>query len=144
MQLLHGNCQVAPGPRHDAPSGFSVTRPYEITHPSRAFRAVLDCQLVKSIGFFHICMVLLRATRRGPSRDRRKAVSKSNVSGHPALGPNLSWWSPRVKGIVAPHVRDHLRVSMGTPGALSTTVYPSATYVNRLIPWRGSRSKFKS
>ena len=65
-------------------------------------------------------------------------MSKNNVSGHPALGPNLSWWSPRVKGIVAPHVRDHLRVSTGTPGALSTTAYPSATNVCRLIPWRGS------
>ena len=77
MQLVHKNCQLAPGPRHGAPFGCSVTRPYEITHPSRAFRAVLDCQLVKFIGFFHICMVLLRATRRGPSRDRRTRMIQS-------------------------------------------------------------------
>ena len=77
MQLIHGKCQVAPGPRHGAPFGCSVTRPYEITHPSRAFRDVLDCHLVKSIGFFHICMVLLRATRRGPSRDRRTRIIHS-------------------------------------------------------------------
>ena len=97
MQLSHGVYHVAPGPRHDAPSGFSVTRPYEITHPSRAFRAVLDCQLVKSICFFNICMVLLRATRRGPSRDRRTRIIhsvKKQRSRSPCAGPKCVLMTP--------------------------------------------------
>eukprot|EP01050_Picozoa_sp_SAG11_P002361 SAG11_NODE_117_length_15962_cov_71.527925_14_plen_181_part_00 len=99
MQLFHESCQIAPGPRHGAPFGFSVTRPYEITHPSRAFRAVLDRPLVIFICFY-ICMVLLRATGRGPSRARRSRLIlcvKKQRSRSPCAGPKCVLMTPMHK-----------------------------------------------
>eukprot|EP01050_Picozoa_sp_SAG11_P010649 SAG11_NODE_1079_length_5962_cov_20.499232_3_plen_161_part_00 len=46
---------------------------------------------------------------------------------------------PCIKGIVAPHVRDHLRVSTGTPSAfkLSTHSISICSKANSLVAWSG-------
>eukprot|EP01050_Picozoa_sp_SAG11_P007939 SAG11_NODE_679_length_7786_cov_6.173670_1_plen_188_part_00 len=86
MQLNGRDYFVEPGPRHGAPFSCSVTRPYEITHPSRAFRAVLDRPLL-----------LFRAMGRGPSRARRTRMIHSvrkQRSRSPCAGPKYVLMTP--------------------------------------------------
>ena len=88
-------------------------------------------------------MVLLRATGRGPSRARRTRIIhsvKKQRFRSPCAGPKFVLVIPKGQRHCCPTYEGPPARVYGYAWCLIDHSYPSATYVRRLIPWRGTSS----